>query len=109
RVVSNVAAGVRPTDAVNVQQMDDRFKAEREYTDGRFNAMVGAAFGAAGQRCMAASTLVLVGEARNWVQDLVEKAMGLKWYALAFAIATIIAAGFLMPGVQANAIADSII
>lgn len=39
RVVSNVAAGVRPTDAVNVQQMDDRFKAEREYTDGRFNAM----------------------------------------------------------------------
>ncbi|MBO8043310.1 alanine:cation symporter family protein, partial [Pseudomonas aeruginosa] len=34
---------------------------------------------------------------------------GLKWYALAFAIATIIAAGFLMPGVQANAIADSII
>ncbi len=42
------------------------------------NAMVGAAFGAAGQRCMAASTLVLVGEARNWVQDLVTKAKTLK-------------------------------
>jgi len=42
------------------------------------NAMVGAAFGAAGQRCMAASTLVLVGEARGWVQDLVEKAKTLK-------------------------------
>src|SRR3989441_86155 len=42
------------------------------------NAMVGAAFGAAGQRCMAASTLVLVGEARNWVQDLVAKAKTLK-------------------------------
>ncbi|WP_163274516.1 aldehyde dehydrogenase family protein, partial [Enterobacter hormaechei] len=42
------------------------------------NAMVGAAFGAAGQRCMAASTLVLVGEARNWVQDLVAKAQTLK-------------------------------
>ncbi|KAG1606488.1 hypothetical protein G6F46_012971 [Rhizopus delemar] len=42
------------------------------------NAMVGAAFGAAGQRCMAASTLVLVGEARGWVQDLVTKAKTLK-------------------------------
>ena len=42
------------------------------------NAMVGAAFGAAGQRCMAASTLVLVGEAREWVPDLVAKARTLK-------------------------------
>ncbi len=42
------------------------------------NAMVGAAFGAAGQRCMAASTLVLVGEARGWVPDLVAKAKTLK-------------------------------
>ncbi len=42
------------------------------------NAMVGAAFGAAGQRCMAASTLVLVGEARQWVAELVAKAKGLK-------------------------------
>ncbi|MCW8344315.1 aldehyde dehydrogenase family protein, partial [Stenotrophomonas sp. SG1] len=33
---------------------------------------------AAGQRCMAASTLVLVGEARSWVQGLVEKAKTLK-------------------------------
>jgi autotransporter adhesin len=39
RVVSNVAAGTRPTDAVNVQQMNDRFEAEREYTDGRFNQL----------------------------------------------------------------------
>lgn len=38
------------------------------------NAMVGAAFGAAGQRCMAASTLVLVGEARQWIPALVAKA-----------------------------------
>ena len=42
------------------------------------NAMVGAAFGAAGQRCMAASTLVLVGEARNWIPELVAKAKTLK-------------------------------
>eukprot|EP00049_Salpingoeca_infusionum_P010786 m.186080 g.186080 ORF g.186080 m.186080 type:complete len:522 (+) comp14747_c0_seq1:300-1865(+) len=34
------------------------------------NALVGAAFGAAGQRCMALSTAVLVGEAQEWVDDL---------------------------------------
>ena len=42
------------------------------------NAMVGAAFGAAGQRCMAASTLVLVGAAREWLPELVAKARTLK-------------------------------
>ncbi|MEJ5207961.1 CoA-acylating methylmalonate-semialdehyde dehydrogenase [Denitratimonas sp. CY0512] len=42
------------------------------------NAMAGAAFGAAGQRCMAASTAVLVGEARSWIPDLVAKAKTLK-------------------------------
>ncbi|GAC1631289.1 MAG: CoA-acylating methylmalonate-semialdehyde dehydrogenase [Nevskia sp.] len=42
------------------------------------NNLVGAAFGAAGQRCMAASTLVLVGEAQSWIPELVEKARGLK-------------------------------
>lgn len=30
------------------------------------NALVGAAFGAAGQRCMALSTAVFVGEAKDW-------------------------------------------
>jgi malonate-semialdehyde dehydrogenase (acetylating)/methylmalonate-semialdehyde dehydrogenase len=38
------------------------------------NQLVGAAFGAAGQRCMALSTVVLVGEARNWLPELVERA-----------------------------------
>jgi len=42
------------------------------------NAMVGAAFGAAGQRCMAASTAVLVGDAQAWIPDLVAKAKTLK-------------------------------
>ncbi|MEN5061335.1 CoA-acylating methylmalonate-semialdehyde dehydrogenase [Luteimonas sp. TWI1416] len=42
------------------------------------NAMAGAAFGAAGQRCMAASTAVLVGEAQAWIPDLVAKAKTLK-------------------------------
>ena len=39
---------------------------------------VGAAFGAAGQRCMALSTAVFVGESRNWIPDLVERAKKLK-------------------------------
>jgi malonate-semialdehyde dehydrogenase (acetylating) / methylmalonate-semialdehyde dehydrogenase len=42
------------------------------------NALAGAAFGAAGQRCMAASTAVLVGEAQSWIPDLVAKAKTLK-------------------------------
>ncbi|WP_036144132.1 CoA-acylating methylmalonate-semialdehyde dehydrogenase [Luteibacter sp. 9135] len=49
--------------------------AHREQT---LNAMVGAAFGAAGQRCMAASTAVLVGAAREWLPDLVARAKTLK-------------------------------
>ncbi len=49
--------------------------AHREQT---LDAMVGAAFGAAGQRCMAASTVVLVGEARGWIPDLVAKTRTLK-------------------------------
>ncbi len=40
--------------------------------------LVGAAFGAAGQRCMAVSVVVLVGEANSWVPDLVAKARSLR-------------------------------
>lgn len=42
------------------------------------NAVVGATFGAAGQRCMATSVTVLVGEARKWIPDIVAKARQLK-------------------------------
>ncbi|HUH59284.1 MAG TPA: CoA-acylating methylmalonate-semialdehyde dehydrogenase [Candidimonas sp.] len=42
------------------------------------NQLVGAAFGAAGQRCMATSVAVLVGEARNWLPDFVERCKALK-------------------------------
>lgn len=42
------------------------------------NALVGAAFGAAGQRCMALSTVIFVGEAQSWLPDLVNLAKGLK-------------------------------
>ena len=38
------------------------------------DALAGASFGAAGQRCMAVSVAVLVGEARRWIPDLVERA-----------------------------------
>ncbi len=42
------------------------------------NQMLGAAFGAAGERCMAISVLVLVGAAREWLPDFVERARKLK-------------------------------
>ncbi|KAK9370449.1 Aldehyde/histidinol dehydrogenase [Lipomyces kononenkoae] len=42
------------------------------------NAMVGAAFGAAGQRCMAVSVMVTVGDAKRWIPELVELAKKLK-------------------------------
>lgn len=45
------------------------------------NALVGAGFGAAGQRCMATSVAVLVGEANQWIPDIVSKARSLKVHA----------------------------
>ena len=42
------------------------------------NQLVGAAFGAAGQRCMALSTAILVGEAKKWLPELVERAKNLR-------------------------------
>jgi malonate-semialdehyde dehydrogenase (acetylating)/methylmalonate-semialdehyde dehydrogenase len=42
------------------------------------NALVGAGFGAAGQRCMATSVAVLVGKASDWIPDIVAKAKSLK-------------------------------
>lgn len=42
------------------------------------NALVGAGFGAAGQRCMATSVVVLVGAARQWLPDLKALAQALK-------------------------------
>ncbi|QDS73074.1 hypothetical protein FKW77_009846 [Venturia effusa] len=41
------------------------------------NAISGAAFGAAGQRCMALSTLVMVGETKDWVPEIAERAKAL--------------------------------
>jgi malonate-semialdehyde dehydrogenase (acetylating)/methylmalonate-semialdehyde dehydrogenase len=41
------------------------------------NQLAGAAFGAAGQRCMALSVVVLVGAAGEWIDDIKTKAEGL--------------------------------
>ena len=49
--------------------------ADKEAT---INAIVGAAFGAAGQRCMALSTVIFVGDTVNWIPEIVEKARALR-------------------------------
>lgn len=42
------------------------------------NALVNAAFGASGQRCMALTTAVFVGQSHEWLKDLVPKAKSFK-------------------------------
>merc|ERR1711976_1084426 len=42
------------------------------------NQLTGAAFGAAGQRCMALSTAIFVGESQKWIDELAQKAKQLK-------------------------------
>lgn len=42
------------------------------------NQLVGAAFGAAGQRCMATSVAVFVGKSKEWIDEFVEKSKLLK-------------------------------
>lgn len=48
------------------------------------------------------------GEYRGGPAFYFEKAMGQKWYAFIFAIATIIACGFLLPSVQSNSIGNAV-
>jgi len=66
RVQSNMAAknhGVILSDAQKERTLD---------------ALTGAAFGATGQRCMALSVAVFVGESQKWIPDLVNKAKSLR-------------------------------
>lgn len=42
------------------------------------NQLTAAAFGAAGQRCMALTTAVFVGDSNKWLPDLIKKAQALK-------------------------------
>lgn len=47
------------------------------------------------------------GEYRGGPAYYIEKGLGIKWYAILFAIVTIISCGVLLPGVQSNSIAMS--
>ena len=47
------------------------------------------------------------GEYRGGPAFYIEKGLGVKWFAYTFAFTTVLACGFLLPGVQANAIANS--
>ncbi|KAJ1807255.1 aldehyde dehydrogenase (NADP(+)) ald6, partial [Coemansia sp. RSA 2599] len=49
--------------------------ADREHA---INAIAGAAFGAAGQRCMALSVAVFVGDSAEWIPEIVERAKKLR-------------------------------
>lgn len=49
--------------------------ANKAYT---INQLIGAAFGAAGQRCMALTTAIMVGESKEWLPEIAEKASKLK-------------------------------
>ncbi len=46
--------------------------------DHAINNLLGAAFGAAGQRCMANSVVVLVGQTKAWIPEIVERSKALK-------------------------------
>ncbi|KAK9136143.1 hypothetical protein Syun_015473 [Stephania yunnanensis] len=46
--------------------------------DATLNSLVAAGFGAAGQRCMALSVAVFVGDSRPWVEGLAERCKALK-------------------------------
>ncbi|MBY6344602.1 CoA-acylating methylmalonate-semialdehyde dehydrogenase [Providencia rettgeri] len=46
--------------------------------DVAINQLLGAAFGAAGQRCMAISVAVMVGESGEWIDELVKRAATMK-------------------------------
>ena len=48
------------------------------------------------------------GQYRGGPAFYIEKGLGIKWFAWAFAIVTIFACGLLLPGVQANSIASSV-
>ncbi|WP_068598591.1 alanine/glycine:cation symporter family protein [Vaginella massiliensis] len=48
------------------------------------------------------------GEYRGGPAYYIEKGLGIKWYAIVFAVITILSCGFLLPGVQSNSISSSL-
>lgn len=49
-----------------------------------------------------------LGQFRGGPAFYIERGLGVKWFAVLFAIVSIISAGLLLPGVQANSVADGI-
>lgn len=49
-----------------------------------------------------------MGEFRGGPAFYIERGLGVKWFGVLFAIVSIISAGVLLPGVQANSVADGI-
>lgn len=47
------------------------------------------------------------GDFRGGPAYYIEKGLGLKWYAILFAVITIVSTGFLLPGIQSNAISST--
>ena len=45
--------------------------------DDAINAVIGACFGSTGQRCMALSVVIMVGDSAKWIPEIVEKTKGL--------------------------------
>jgi malonate-semialdehyde dehydrogenase (acetylating)/methylmalonate-semialdehyde dehydrogenase len=43
------------------------------HKDDAINAIIGACFGSAGQRCMAISVAIMVGDSADWIPEIVEK------------------------------------
>lgn len=50
----------------------------------------------------------LDGQYRGGPAYYIEKGLGVKWYAILFAIVTVVSTGFLLPGVQSNAVNGTI-
>ncbi len=46
-------------------------------------------------------------EYRGGAQYFIDKGLGIKWYAMLFAVCSVFALGFCTPGIQANAISDA--
>lgn len=48
------------------------------------------------------------GQYRGGPAFYIEKGLGIKWYAVVFAVATVLSTAFFLPGVQSNSIAQSV-
>ncbi|GIZ08129.1 sodium:alanine symporter family protein [Flavobacterium sp. UMI-01] len=49
-----------------------------------------------------------LGQFRGGPAFYIEKGLGIKWFAVLFAIVSVVSAGLFLPGVQANSVAESI-